>query len=59
MGAMAGIRYDRVLRLRYQRLLQAGKPKKVALVACMHALLRMLNAILWHMVPWHLDATEV
>ena len=58
MAAMAGIRYNAVLRLRYQRLLHAGKPKKVALVACMHALLRMLNAILWHMAPWNLDAAE-
>jgi transposase len=58
MAAMAGIRYNPVLRLRYHRLIQAGKPKKVALVACMHALLRMLNAILWHMAPWNLEVAE-
>jgi transposase len=58
MAAMAGVRYNPVLRARYARLVQAGKPKKVALVACMHALLRILNAILWHMAPWNLDAAE-
>jgi hypothetical protein len=29
----------------YQRLIEAGKPKKVALVACMHTLLLILNAL--------------
>nr|MDP9473814.1 IS110 family transposase [Chloroflexota bacterium] len=28
------------------------KPKKVALTACMHKLLTILNAILQHRTPW-------
>ena len=35
MGALVGSRYNPVLRGLYQRLLTAGKPKKVALTACM------------------------
>jgi transposase len=32
--------------------LAAGKPKKVALVACMRKLLSILNAVLKHRTPW-------
>jgi transposase len=40
-----------------ERLLAAGKVKKVALTACMHKLLTMLNAILKHWKAW--QAQEV
>ena len=36
----------------YQRLLASGKPKKVALVACMRKLLVTLNSMLKHRSPW-------
>ena len=36
----------------YGRLVTAGKPKMVALVACMHKLLTILNAIVRHRTPW-------
>ena len=36
----------------YQKLLAAGKPKKVALVACMRKLLVILNSMLKHGSPW-------
>jgi len=36
----------------YERLLAAGKPKKVALVACMRKLLSILNAVLKQRTPW-------
>jgi transposase len=52
MGALVGARYNPTLKALYQRLLQAGKPKKVALVACMHKLLLILNAVLRKQVPW-------
>ena len=58
MATMAAVRFNPVLRARYHRLLQAGKPKKVALVACMHSLVRILNAILCHMAPWKSDVVE-
>jgi transposase len=44
MGALVAVRFNAVLQAQYQRLLGAGKPKKVALVACMHKLLVILNA---------------
>ena len=45
-------RHNPVIRDFYQKLLAAGKPKKVALVACMRKLLVILNAILKHRSPW-------
>ncbi len=36
----------------YTRLCAAGKPKKVALTACMHKLLTILNAIARRGAPW-------
>ncbi|MDM8000049.1 MAG: hypothetical protein QUS33_08630, partial [Dehalococcoidia bacterium] len=33
-------------------LCAAGKPKKVALTACMRKLLTILNAMLKHRTPW-------
>ena len=52
MAALVGTRCNPVLRTYYRRLLAAGKPKKVALVACMHKLLTILTAILRTGAPW-------
>jgi len=52
MAALVGVRWNPVLRAFYQRLLAAGKAKKVALVACMHKLLTILNAIARDRKPW-------
>jgi len=52
MGALTATRYNPIIRDFYQRLLAAGKPKKVALVACMRKLLTMLNAMIKHHSPW-------
>ena len=52
MGALVASRYNPVIRDFYQRLLAAGKPKKVALVACMRKLLITINAMLKHGLPW-------
>lgn len=52
MGALVGVRHNPVLRPFYERLLAAGKPKKVALVACMHKLLLILNAMVAHHTRW-------
>ena len=38
------MRYNPTLKEFYERLLRAGKPKKVALTACMRKLLTILNA---------------
>ena len=45
MGALVASRCNPVLRAFYQRLLAAGKPKKLALTACMRKLLTILNAM--------------
>jgi hypothetical protein len=45
MATLSAVRYDRVPKAFYLRLLDQGKPRKVALVACMHKLLSILNAI--------------
>ena len=52
MGAMVASRHNPVIRDFYQKLLAAGKPKKVALVACMRKLLVILNSMLKHGSPW-------
>ena len=52
MAALTAIRCNRVIRAFYQRLLEAGKPKKVALVACMHKVLTILNAMIRDAKPW-------
>ncbi|MEX2372791.1 MAG: transposase, partial [Dehalococcoidia bacterium] len=52
MAALVGTRHNATLRAFYQRLIAAGKPKKLALVACMHKLLVICNAILRDGRPW-------
>ena len=52
MSALVGSRHNPVLRVFYQRLLQAGKRKKVALVACMRKLLTILNVMLKERRGW-------
>lgn len=52
MPTVVAVRWNPVLREFYQRLVAAGKPKKVALVACMRKLLVILNAMLKHRSPW-------
>ena len=53
MAILAATRYNSVMRAFYQRLLEAGKPKKVALTACMRKLLTILNAMLKHNLSWN------
>jgi transposase len=52
MGAMVGIRYNPVLKAFRDRLVAAGKPKIVALIATARKLLTILNAILRSGQPW-------
>ena len=52
MGSLTATRFNPVIRDFYQRLLAAGKTKKVALVACMRKLLTILNAMVKHSSPW-------
>lgn len=52
MATLTAVRYNPALKACYERLLAAGKRKKVALVACMRKLLTMLNAIAKHGSTW-------
>jgi len=52
MATLSAVRYNPALKAFYGRLLAHGKPKKVALVAWMHKLLRILNAIMRSGRPW-------
>jgi transposase len=52
LGAMVAARHNPALRDFRQRLLEAGKPKLVALVAVARKLLTILNAILRDRQPW-------
>jgi transposase len=52
MGALVATRHNPTIRAFYQRLVQAGKPKKLALVACMRKLLTILNTISRTGKPW-------
>ena len=55
MATLSAARFNPVIRVFYTRLRAAGKPPKVALVACMHKLLIIINAIIKSGKPWQAD----
>jgi transposase len=55
MAALTATRHNPIIRDFYQRLLAAGKVKKLALIACMRKLLTILNAIMKTGKPWQYD----
>lgn len=59
MAAVVASTHNPVIRPLYQRLCDQGKPKKVALVACMRKLLTIANAMLRDGVPWSLDRAQI
>jgi transposase len=52
MAALVATRHNPSIREFYRRLRQAGKPAKVALVACMRKLLVVCNSVLRTATPW-------
>ena len=52
MGALVTSRYNPTIKAFYERLLEAGKPKNVALTACMRKLLTILNSMIKNNSPW-------
>ena len=52
MAALAASRYNPVIKASYQRLCSVGKPKKVALTACVRKPLVILNAMVKHGTEW-------
>jgi transposase len=55
MAALSAIRHNPVIGRFHQKLIAAGKPKKVAIVACMRKLLVILNAMLRDQQPWNAE----
>jgi len=53
MATLTAIRANDTIRSFYQRLCNAGKPHKVALIACMRKLLTILNAMMRTQTHWH------
>ena len=56
MAALSAIAHNPAIKVFHSRLIAAGKPKKVAIVACMRKLLTILNAMLRDKKMW--DATK-
>ena len=52
VATMAAVRHNSIIRDFRQRLLASGKPKMVAMIACMRKLLTILNAIARDQKPW-------
>jgi len=62
MGALVATKYNSLIRTFYQRLLAAGKPKKLGLVACMRKLLTVLNTMVRTNQRWsanHISAALI
>ena len=57
MATLTGIRYNPVLKPKYEQLVKRGKEKKVALTACMHKMLTILNAMMRDQQPFRYSAT--
>ncbi len=55
MACMSAVRCNEALQALYTRLTDAGKPHKVALVACMRKILTIVNALTAKKQPWQDD----
>jgi transposase len=53
MATLSAMRYDPNIKAMRERLLKAGKPKKVAIVACMHKMLSIINAVIKSGKPYN------
>ena len=56
MAALVAVRFNPVIKAFYERLLNKGKRKKVALTACMHKLLIVLNAMMKNNHAWQISS---
>ena len=52
MATLSAIRWNPIISKHYKSLVERGRPKKVAIVACMRRLLGILNAIIRTKTPW-------
>lgn len=58
MATVTAVRFNAQLRPMYERLVAAGKVKKVALIACARKLLTILNAMMRTKTPWRLNPAQ-
>ncbi|AXB31578.1 IS110 family transposase [Vibrio campbellii] len=58
MAMMSAIQCNPVFKATYERLLAAGKPKKVAIVACMRKMVVTLNSMLRDGAIWDKDSVK-
>jgi transposase len=58
MAALVATKRNPIIAAFYLRLLEAGKVKKVALVACMRKLLTMVNAMMRDRIVWNPNPTR-
>jgi transposase len=58
MGTLVATRFNPRIKAFYERLLAAGKGKKVALTACMRKFLTILNAMLKQRTPWQVQEVQ-
>jgi len=59
MATLVATRHNPLIRCFYERLCAAGKPKKVALTACMRKLLTILNAMLKYGTRWDYPVAQI
>lgn len=57
LSAMVAIRFNPQIKRFYERLVNAGKHKKLALTACIRKIVTALNAMLRDNTPWHTATT--
>ncbi len=55
MATLCAVRFNPTIEAFYERLCAKGKPKKVALPACMRKLLTILGAVLRNRTPWRYE----
>jgi len=58
MAATSAVKHNPRLKVTYERLVSAGKSKKLALIACMRKLLTIANAILRENTSWRPDVAK-
>ena len=58
MAALVATKRNAIIRTFYHRLVAAGKPKKLALVACMRKLLTILNTMVRTRQRWNTNAVR-
>lgn len=58
MAALVAVRFNPVIKAFYKRLRNRGKLKKVALTACMHKILIVLNAMMKNNSSWKTQITD-